>query len=151
MPMPMPLRLALRATMLESIPHTTYFESVSCEEYKHTSILVQTVLGLPDTLSSLLDLMLVIAPAIQTTAIAGLSSVGVLLILASCVGVCCTAGMLHATRRPSVSPARGPTQHLSAYKYSQVKIIAGVKPEHLVSLSLGRELGREDSTGKGRA
>lgn len=100
-----------------------------------------TVLGLPPSLSALLDLMLVVAPIIQTTAIAGLLAAGVLLLLAASVGVCCTAGMLQATR------AAAP------YKYSQVKIISSpaaavaavVKPaakqhaEHLVALSLVRD------------
>ncbi|XP_034234473.1 scavenger receptor class B member 1-like [Thrips palmi] len=101
-----------------------------------------TVRGLPDSLSSLLDLMLRVAPIIQTTVIAVLVASGALLLVSAAVGVCCTAGMLHATRRPPVQ---------DAYKYSQVKIIKAVKPaaapESLV-LSLGRD---PEFFGKGRA
>lgn len=105
---------------------------------------MQTVRGLPESLGSLLDLMLRVAPIIQTTVIVALFLSGALLLLSAAVGVCCTAGMLHATRRPPVQ---------DAYKYSQVKIVSAVKPavaapEDTLVLSLGREL---ECFGKGRA
>ncbi len=107
----------------------------------------QTVLGLPDYITGLLDLMLVIGPVIQTTVIVLLSGSGAVLLLAACVGVCCTAGMLHASSSPHAAPIQ------SAYKYSQVKIINAVKPraEQLVSLSLGRDRGADLDFGRGRS
>ncbi|XP_052121454.1 scavenger receptor class B member 1-like [Frankliniella occidentalis] len=107
-----------------------------------------TVLGLPDNITALLDLMLVVGPVIQTTAIVLLGSSGALLLLAACAGVCCSAGMLHASSSPRAVPLQ------SAYKYSQVKIINAVKPraEQLVSLSIGRDRDSDLSDfGKGRS
>lgn len=112
---------------------------------------MQTVLRLPDSLSWLLDLLLVVAPIIQTTAIVGLLVVGLVLLLAASVGVCCTAGMLHASGRPRAHSKHA--EHAKhSYKYSQVASSGGIKPaelvEHLVSLSLCE---RDSDLGKGRA
>ncbi|KAK3907484.1 Scavenger receptor class B member 1 [Frankliniella fusca] len=111
-----------------------------------------TVLGLPDYITSLLDLMLVVGPVIQTTAIVLLSGSGALLLLAAAAGVCCTAGMLHASSSPHAAPLQ------TAYKYSQVKILGAVvkpravaKPEQLVSLSLGRDRDADLDFGRGRS